>query len=190
MKVIYGLGNPGKRYIFTRHNIGYMVVDLLSMEWRIPMRGRSKGVLHGKGTVDGISIMLAKPYTYMNLSGNPLKYLKIDPDDLCVVHDDIDLPLGIVRVKKGGGTGGHKGLKSVLESMASERFLRVRCGIGRPREGVDPADYVLSPFNMDQMKIVKKQIDLAVDVIYACVVHGVEYAMNAYNRRGSENQKR
>ena len=183
MKLIYGLGNPGKEYTFTRHNVGYMVLDLLGMSYGIQVKMRSKGMVFGKGIIQGIDVVLAKPTTYMNLSGDPLRSIDLDPSDLIVVHDDMDIPLGEVRVKKGGGTGGHKGVKSIMDSIGTDEFVRVRCGIGRPEEAMDAVDYVLSPFSKDQMVILRKELDRASDAVEACIVHGTEYAMNAFNRR-------
>ncbi len=183
MKLIYGLGNPGKEYTFTRHNVGYMVLDLMGMTYGIRIKNRSNGMVYGKGVIQGVDVLLAKPITYMNMSGNPLKTTGIEPSGLIVIHDDMDIPLGEIRVKKGGGSAGHKGVRSVIEGIGSEDFIRIRCGIGRPENGMDTVDYVLSPFRKDQLEILRQEVEKAMEAVEACIVHGVEYAMNAYNRR-------
>ncbi|MEA3223403.1 MAG: aminoacyl-tRNA hydrolase [Thermodesulfobacteriota bacterium] len=189
MKVIYGLGNPGGEYLFTRHNIGFMVVDMLSIRWGIPIKKKTRDVLYGRGTRQGIEVMLAKPYTYMNLSGRPLKGIAIDSHDLIVAHDDMDIPFGMIRIKTQDGTGGHKGLKSIIDNLGTDAFVRVRCGIGRPDEESDPIDYVLSEFRSDEEDTLKEEIELAGDAIHLCVISGSKEAMNVYNRRDLDNSK-
>lgn len=189
MKVIYGLGNPGREYLFTRHNIGFMVVDMLSIRWGIPIKKKTSDVLYGRGARQGIEVMLAKPCTYMNLSGRPLKGLDIAPYDLIVAHDDMDIPFGVIRIKAQDGTGGHKGLKSIVDNLGTGAFIRVRCGIGRPDEESDPIDYVLSDFKSDEEDTLKKEIELAGDAIHLCVISSPEEAMNVYNRRDLDNPK-
>lgn len=184
--MIYGLGNPGKKYEYTRHNIGFLVVDLLSGEWGIPTRSSSNDLVWGKGQVFNVPVMLAKPQTYMNLSGAPLRYLKIQAEDLIVIHDDMDLPAGDVRVKTGGGTGGHKGLESIVEALSSGDFLRIRCGIGRPVGSCDPRDHVLGLFDRDDLPAIKAQIDKAASAVETCLKEGPVKAMNLFNRRERE----
>ena len=183
MKLIYGLGNPGDQYKYTRHNIGFLVVDYLSEKWRIPLKRRKNRIVCGEGLVDRIPVMLAKPHTYMNLSGEPLKTASIDPGNLIVIHDDMDIPCGQVRVKSGGGTGGHKGLISIVEALSDEGFIRIRCGIGRPGNGCDPKDYVLGLFTREDLPAVGSQIEDAAAAVELCVRGEVTKAMNVYNRR-------
>ena len=186
MKTIYGLGNPGERYKLTRHNIGFMVVDFLSGTWHIPMHNVVSDIAYGKGQIDKVAVMLAKPYTYMNLSGIPLGTLDIQPKDLIVIHDDMDIDFGKIRVKSGGGTGGHRGLDSIIQEIDSEDFIRIRCGIGRPANGCEPRDYVLGPFASEEMPVVRKQINDAADATRVCLKEGFVKAMNAYNRRDKD----
>ncbi|HVN70520.1 MAG TPA: aminoacyl-tRNA hydrolase, partial [Desulfomonilia bacterium] len=158
MQVVYGLGNPGRRYELTRHNVGFMVVDHLARRWGIPMKKKKADVLFGTGKVAGIEAMLAEPQTFMNLSGTPLNPLYIKSQDLIVIHDDMDIPLGQVRVKTGGGTGGHKGLISIKGALSTGDFIRIRFGIGRPPDFIDPSDYVLGRFPKDDKDIVQEQV--------------------------------
>jgi PTH1 family peptidyl-tRNA hydrolase len=187
MKMIYGLGNPGERYKLTRHNIGFIVVDFLSEKWHISIRNVRTDIAYGKGQIDKVAVMLAKPYTYMNLSGIPLGVLDIQPEDLIVIHDDMDIDFGKIRVKAGGGTGGHKGLESIIDEIGSEDFIRIRCGIGRPANGCDPSDYVLGQFANEEMQAVEKQIRDASDATRMCLKEGFVKAMNAFNRRDIDN---
>ena len=186
MKVIYGLGNPGRRYDHTRHNAGFMVADHLSKKWGIPVKKKKAEVLFGIGKVCGIEAMIAKPQTYMNLSGLPLSPLRIVPEDLIVIHDDMDISLGQVRVKKSGGTGGHKGLDSIKGALCSGGFLRVRFGIGRPVGDMDPSDYVLEPFHGNERDIVQEQIEKAAAAIELCIKGEITKAMNVFNKREKE----
>ncbi|HEY9159604.1 MAG TPA: aminoacyl-tRNA hydrolase [Desulfomonilia bacterium] len=183
MKMIYGLGNPGARYHMTRHNIGFMVVDLLSREYSIEVKKKASNVLYGKGGIGGINVMLAKPQTFMNLSGLPLSSMVIKQGDLIVIHDDMDIPFGQVRVKENGGTGGHKGLESIRSVLHTGDFVRIRCGIGRPPEGMDGADYVLSRFTGEEIKTLSDEISKAAEAVIECMKSGAASAMNIYNRR-------
>ncbi|MBN1635686.1 MAG: aminoacyl-tRNA hydrolase [Deltaproteobacteria bacterium] len=187
MKVLYGLGNPGKRYILTRHNIGFMVVDRLCLKWGISLSSESSDVVYGKGQIDGIAVMAAKPYTYMNLCGIPLQSLHVRPEDLIVIHDDIDIAFGKIRVRQRGSAGGHRGVDSIINSLGSEDFIRIRCGIGRPPQGCETSDYVLEQFSKTDYEILVEEIDSAVEALDICLEFGVERAMNVFNRRQSNN---
>ncbi len=189
MKMIYGLGNPGAKYQMTRHNIGFMVVDLLSREYSIEIKKKASNVLYGKGGIDGINVMLAKPQTFMNLSGLPLSSMVIKQGDLIVIHDDMDIPFGQIRVKENGGTGGHKGLESIRSVLHTGDFVRIRCGIGRPPEGMEGADYVLSKFSGDEMKALSEEISKAAEAVIECMKSGAASAMNLFNRRETPDQK-
>lgn len=187
MKMVYGLGNPGKRYEYTRHNIGFLVADFLSDKWRIPMKPAGGEMVCGRGRILRVQVVLAKPLTYMNLSGIPLKALNLDAQDLIVIHDDMDIPQGAVRVKQGGGTGGHKGLESILSVLGDRQFIRIRCGIGRPEDGCDPSDYVLGLFSKEDIPLVREQIHDAASAVEMCLTEGVAKAMNTFNRRDRVN---
>lgn len=183
MKLIYGLGNPGAKYLLTRHNIGFMVADLLAREYAIVLKKKSSGMHAGVGRIDGVGVMLAKPVTYMNLSGQPLRQLSFKSEDLIVIHDDLDIPFAQVRIKFGGGTGGHKGLGSIAAELGTKDFIRIRCGIGRPAGEQDPADYVLEPFPKAEMDVLSDEIARAAEAARACLKDGMEKAMNIFNRR-------
>jgi PTH1 family peptidyl-tRNA hydrolase len=189
MKVIYGLGNPGRRYEQTRHNVGFMVVDRLAQVWGVAVKKTKADVEYGTGRVAGVQAMLAKPQTFMNLSGEPLGPLNIHTDDLIVIHDDMDIPLGQVRVKTGGGTGGHKGLNSIRAALGTGDFIRVRFGIGRPPAEWDPSDYVLGRFAKEDHDTVQEQIVAACEAVELCLKGEVTKAMNAFNRRPAKQDE-
>lgn len=183
-KMILGLGNPGSRYAQTRHNAGFMVVERLadhSQGWEKYRRLASICTVE----IDGTVVMLVRPSTYMNLSGQAveplLRQLHLLPQDLLVIHDDLDLPSGRIRLRPGGGSGGHKGVQSVIDQLQSRDFARLRIGIGRPPAGMDPVDYVLKPFTGEERLFYEKVWELAEDAARCWVVDGIETAMNRYN---------
>jgi PTH1 family peptidyl-tRNA hydrolase len=186
--LVVGLGNPGKEYARNRHNVGFLVADLLAA--RIGVRfGRHRRavaeVAEGRLTPGGPRVVLAKPLTYMNLSGGPAaalsQFYKISVGNVIAVHDELDLGYGQVRAKLGGGEGGHNGLRSLSKSLGSKDYVRVRFGIGRPPGRQDPADFVLSDFSATERRELEFLVDRAADVVEAVVTQGVEAAQNAYN---------
>jgi peptidyl-tRNA hydrolase, PTH1 family len=191
--LVAGLGNPGKEYAGNRHNVGFMVADLLAS--RVGAKfGRSKrahtevaeGRLVGFGKPSGgPKLVLLKPLTYMNLVGAPVvslaQFFKVPVSNVIAVHDELDVPYGQVRAKRGGGEGGHNGLRSMSKSLASKEYARVRFGIGRPPGRQDPADYVLSDFSGAERKELDFLVDRAADVVEAIVLEGVEWAQNKYH---------
>ena len=186
--LVVGLGNPGKEYAGNRHNVGFMVADLLAA--RVGAKfGRSKrahaDVAEGRLGFGGPKLILVKPLTYMNLSGAPVvqlaQFFKVPVDNVVAVHDELDVPYGQVRVKRGGGEGGHNGLRSMSKSLGTKEYARVRFGIGRPPGRQDPADYVLSDFGSAERKELEFLVDRAADVVEAVVTRGVEWAQNAYH---------
>lgn len=183
MKMIYGLGNPGGRYERNRHNVGFMVVDHLAHKWNVSVKKKKAEVLCGTGRVAGVEAMLAKPQTYMNLSGLPLGALHADAGDLIVIHDDMDIPFGQVRIKKSGGTGGHKGLESIRGALGTGEFVRIRLGIGRPPGDMDPRDYVLEDIPHEDREVLGEQIERAASAVEMCLRGEVTRAMNTFNRR-------
>jgi len=187
MKILYGLGNPGKRYALTRHNIGFMVVDRLCLKWGISLTSESAGVVYGKGQIDRVAVMAAKPYTYMNLCGTPLQSLHVRPEDLIVIHDDIDIEFGRIRIRQRGSAGGHRGVDSIINALESEDFIRIRCGIGRPLQGCETQDFVLGEFTKAEVATVSSELDSAIDAVSICLGQGVDKAMNVFNRRHSNN---
>ncbi|MDZ5441869.1 aminoacyl-tRNA hydrolase [Micromonospora sp. 4G57] len=186
--LVVGLGNPGREYAGNRHNVGFMVAELLA--GRVGGRfGRHKRavaeVAEGRLGFGGPKLVLVKPLTYMNLSGGPVTALaqfhKIPPGRVIAVHDELDIPYGQVRVKCGGGEGGHNGLRSMSKSLGTKEYVRVRFGIGRPPGRQDPADYVLSDFSAVERKELEFLVDRAADVVESVVTRGVEPTQNLYH---------
>jgi PTH1 family peptidyl-tRNA hydrolase len=184
--LVAGLGNPGSRYQWTRHNAGFMVLDRLSAIAGIPLTKKGFSGSCGEGHWHGNRIILLKPQTFMNLSGRSVaeafRFHKLDLADLVVVHDDMDIPFGRIKMKKGGGSGGHNGLKSLAECLGTGDFLRLRVGIGRPPRG-DAVDYVLSPFAGNEMNDLLSVLDGAVDMLETLVLEGLPKAMSLFNNR-------
>lgn len=188
--LIVGLGNPGPNYRQNRHNIGFMVVNALAESLNIPMQRVEMRALVGKGLLGGERVILAKPQTYMNSSGQsvaPLaRFYKIPLEQLMVIHDDLDLPFGTLRLRPLGGTGGQKGMESIIKLLGTHDFPRLRVGIGRPPGRMDPADYVLHDFDPPQQNLLPEVLDAAVKAIRTFVLEGIEASMNAYNGRLSD----
>jgi PTH1 family peptidyl-tRNA hydrolase len=187
MKVIAGLGNPGDRYLFTRHNLGFMVTDRLALTHNLAFRRKKFDALFAEGTMSGVPIILLKPQTFMNLSGTAIgplmRFLKTDPGDLIVVHDDLDLPFGILRIKDGGGDGGHKGLQSIIEALGTDAFLRLRCGIGKPAAKELVEAYVLEPFGKKEIDELPPLLERACSALMEILTAGAQSAMNKFNVR-------
>ena len=185
MKLIAGLGNPGRSYSRHRHNVGFMVVDALAAKHDIGVEKKSFGALIGSGVAAGESVILAKPQKYMNLSGEPvatlLRYYKLDADSLIVVHDDIDIECGRIKVMRSAGSGGHNGISSIIDVLGHKDFIRVRVGVGRPPEYVDGADYVLAPIAKDQKEAMEKAIGLAADAVETIIEKGLTEAQQKYH---------
>lgn len=183
--LIVGLGNPGPDYRQNRHNVGFMVVDALSLALDIPIQRVEQRALLGKGLLNGERLILAKPQTYMNNSGTsvaPLvRFYKVPHAQVLVVHDDLDLPFGSMRLRPFGGTGGQKGMESIVERLGTREFPRLRVGISRPPGRMDPADYVLHNFDPPQQDQLPEVLGKAVNAIRMFVLEGIEAAMNTYN---------
>ena len=184
--LVVGLGNPGPDYSETRHNVGFRVVELLAARAGGGRFGKHKSnadVLEGR--LAGRRVVLAKPRTYMNVSGGPVaglvKYFAVAPADLIVVHDDLDLGFGVIRLKLGGGEGGHNGLRSITSSIGTRDYLRVRFGIGRPPGRQDPADFVLKRFSGAEKKELEFAVDLAADAAEALLSDGLEPTQNRFH---------
>ena len=185
VKLIAGLGNPGEQYQSNRHNLGFLTLDYLAGRHDIPLKKQGFEALFGKGKIGNETVLLAKPQTYMNLSGIALErlvsYFKVDIKDLIVVHDDLDLPFETIRLKKGGGEGGHKGLMSIVQHVGSADFIRVRIGIGKPMRKAMVERYVLSPFAEEEQNAVPSILAVACDVVGEVILSGVETAMQRYH---------
>jgi PTH1 family peptidyl-tRNA hydrolase len=187
MKIIVGLGNPGRKYERTRHNAGFMAVDELARNLHVEIAQEKYHALIVRTRIDSVETVLVKPQTYMNDSGRAVGAILRDTyaiaSDLIVIHDELDLPLGTVRVKIGGGHGGHNGLRSIIEHLGTADFIRVRIGIGRPAPGMDSADYVLSPFLAEEKQVVPEVMTRAVEVVRVIVLEGSRGAMNKFNQK-------
>lgn len=185
--LVVGLGNPGPEYASTRHNVGFLAVDRLAVRLGGRWKRASFPGLEALAQAGEHRVVLLKPATYMNLSGKAVaaaaRRHRLGPGEICLVHDDLDLPPGAVRVRTEGGAGGHRGILSVIAELGTNAFGRVRVGIGRPGPGVEPADYVLSPFAPTEWEIVAAGVDRAVDAVLAVIADGYEVAMNRFNRR-------
>ena len=184
MKIIVGLGNPGPEYKLTRHNVGYMVLEELAARHPVERQESKFEAVIGHLRIKGERVLLVKPLTYMNLSGSSVQPLvrwhKLDLADLMVVYDDMDLPLGAIRIRPSGGSGGHKGIKSIMERLASSDFARTRIGIGHPSDR-EAADWVLGRFTAAEKELVDQTIKQAADALEKWVQNGIVEVMNTYN---------
>lgn len=188
MYIIAGLGNPGKEYHNTRHNVGFDVIDELADKYNINVLETRNKALTGKGVIAGQKVILVKPLTYMNLSGESIRlladYYKIDPEtELIVISDDITLPPGALRVRKKGSAGGHNGLKNIIKQLGSENFMRIRMGVGEKPKQYDLVDWVLGHFHKEERKAVDEAALKAVHAIEMILAGDVDGAMNEYNRK-------
>lgn len=188
MFLVVGLGNPGARYRETRHNLGFQVADELARRHGIELGLKRFKAVYGKGSVSHTSVLLAKPQTYMNRSGQSVGVMagwhKIPPEQIVVIHDDLDLELGRIKLKVAGGHGGHNGVRDVRVAIGDPGFTRVRIGIGRPDGPIDPADWVLHKFRPDEKDEARASIDRAADAVETILDEGVDAAMNRYNTKG------
>lgn len=188
MKIIVGLGNPGKEYGNTRHNIGFDVIDVLAEEEKISVFEKKHKAIIGKGYIGGEKVILAKPVTYMNLSGESVRelvdYYKVDEkEDLIVISDDISLDVGQLRVRKKGSAGGHNGLKNIIQHLGHDTFMRVRMGVGEKPAGYDLADYVLGHFSKEERKVMDEAAKTAAEAIRTMINVDVDTAMNRFNQK-------
>ena len=188
MFVIVGLGNPEKKYEGTRHNIGFAVIDALADKYNISIKDKKHKALCGTGVIEGVKVMLVKPLTYMNLSGDSvadvMNFYKLDPEeDMLVVYDDISLAPGNIRVRKKGSAGGHNGIKSIIARCGTQNFMRVRVGVGEKPEGWDLADHVLGHFSDEDSRLVREAVDDAIGAIVMMSQGDVDQAMNNYNSK-------
>jgi PTH1 family peptidyl-tRNA hydrolase len=186
--LVAGLGNPGREYAGHRHNVGFMVVDLMTTRIGAKLLRHRRAVAEvaeGRLGLGGPRFVLVKPLTYMNLSGGPVaaltQFFKIPPERVIAVHDELDVPYGQLRVKAGGGEGGHNGLRSLSKSLGTRDYVRVRFGVGRPPGRQDPADYVLSDFSVVERKDLDYMVDRAADAVVSVVTLGVERTQNSYH---------
>jgi PTH1 family peptidyl-tRNA hydrolase len=185
--LIVGLGNPGRRYRGTRHNAGFRVVDGLAARWDVAVSREAHQALVGETRRDGERVLLVKPQTYMNESGAAVasiqRFYRIDPEHIVVVHDDVDLDVGRVRIRSGGRAGGNRGIASIIEVLGDPGFLRVKVGVGRPPAGPVPSNYVLSVPPADEAEVLAEGEARAADAVELLLVDGPVRAMNRINQR-------
>ena len=185
IRLIVGLGNPGARYADTRHNLGFRCVDSMARQWGIPARDRRAKAVMGRGHHAGQDIVLAKPRTFMNNSGEGIAYLLTrfgaQPENLVIIYDDMELPLGQLRLRLSGSDGGHKGMRSIIDSLKTINFPRLRVGIGHPPEGIDVIEYVLSGFLVDESKVMDQAVKNVVAAADCLLEESIDVAMNRFN---------
>ena len=191
MFLMVGLGNPTKQYEKTRHNIGFDVMDALADKYNISISENKHKALCGKGVIEGMKVVLAKPQTYMNLSGESVaelvNYYKLDPEsELIVVFDDISLEPGNIRIRKKGSAGGHNGIKNIIANLGSSVFPRIKVGVGEKPKGYDLADYVLGKFSKEDRVLMEEGYDLACEASALIMQGAIDQAMNEYNQKKKE----
>ena len=188
MYLVAGLGNPGKQYEATRHNMGFDTIDYLIEEYKVPQGGVKFNAMYGKTRIGGEKVILMKPLSFMNLSGGPIRdmvnYFKIDPEtELIVIYDDIDLDPGQLRIRKQGSAGGHNGIKDIIRQLGTEKFLRIKVGVGAKPKGWDLADHVLGRFSTEDRKLVDEAIGKAAKAVDIMIEQGADAAMFEFNRK-------
>ncbi|KXS45680.1 MULTISPECIES: aminoacyl-tRNA hydrolase [unclassified Candidatus Frackibacter] len=185
MKLIIGLGNPGFKYTKTRHNVGFRVIDELAKRHHVKVNKKEKEALTGSFRYQGEKVILVKPQTYMNNSGEAVgklaRWYDIEPVDIIIIYDDLDLEVGRLRIKNGGGHGGHNGMRSIINHLSSKQIARIKIGIGRPPEYMTVSDYVLGKFDKDNRKQVQQIILTAAKAVEVALEEDLETAMNEYN---------
>ncbi len=186
MKLVVGLGNPGRAYRWTRHNMGFWLVEQFAKELGIDLSRRGFLSVYGRGKIGNEEVILAKPLTYMNLSGEAVRrllhFFKVPPENLVVLHDDLDLPLGKIRIRPRGGHGGHQGVKSIVAALGNDRFFRLKVGIGRPTDRLrDPADYVLEPLSGGEKEDFKAAVDGGLQAVEVLLREGPQAAMEKFH---------
>jgi len=190
VKLVVGLGNPGRAYRWTRHNLGFLLIERIARQNRIELSRRGFQSVYGRGKIGNEEVILSKPQTYMNLSGEAvrrlLQFFRIPPENLVVLHDDLDLPLGKIRIRLRGGHGGHQGIKSIIDALGDDGFIRLKVGIGRPVErSQDPTDYVLEPLNQKAKEEFKAIADRCAQVLEVLLIGGPQEAMEQFHKKVS-----
>ena len=188
MFLIVGLGNPGREYEKTRHNVGFAVIDALADKYNISVADRKSRAFCGKGTIGGQKVLLAKPQTYMNLSGESIRsladYYKIDVEtELLVIFDDVSLDVGTLRIRKKGSAGGHNGIKNIIANLGTDTFERIKVGVGEKPKGYDLADYVLGHFTKAEQALMEEGYQNAISAVERIVQGEIDAAMNQFNQK-------
>jgi PTH1 family peptidyl-tRNA hydrolase len=192
MYVIIGLGNPGKEYAETKHNVGFRVIDKLADKYNIDVTKFKQRAFTGDGMINGKKVQLVKPQTYMNLSGESVKevmsFYKVPIENMIVIFDDISLPISMIRIREKGSAGGHNGIKNIIAHMGTDVFSRIKVGIGEKPNGWDLADYVLAKFSKDEAPLIETGIDKAAEAVELILSSGVKDAMNNFNKKVKEEK--
>lgn len=185
MYIIAGLGNPGKQYEGSRHNVGFMTLDRLAEKYQIDIKEKVHKALIGKGVIEGQRVILVKPQTYMNLSGESIRsvmdYYKVEPSEFIVIYDDISLEPGNLRIRKKGSAGGHNGIKNIIAHLGTQEFARVRIGVGEKPAQMDLADYVLGHFSKEEQVLMQQAFGDGAAAVVSMMTEGVDAAMNHFN---------
>lgn len=191
MYIIAGLGNPTKEYDKTRHNVGFSVIDVLADKYGIGVTEKKHKALYGKGVIEGQKVILAKPQTFMNLSGESIRaivdFYKVSPEDMIVIYDDISLEPGQLRIRLKGSAGGHNGIKNIIAHLGTQEFARIKIGVGDKPRGMDLASYVLSRFSKGEQERMDEAFRDAADAVAMMITDGPEPAMNHFNAKKKEN---
>jgi PTH1 family peptidyl-tRNA hydrolase len=192
VKLIVGLGNPGIEYQFTPHNLGFLTIDRIANDLRIEVRNRQCRALTARATIAGEAVVLAKPETFMNLSGLSVRELveehQVDVTrDLIVIYDELDLPLGTIRIRQRGSSAGHNGMESILGALGTDEFLRIRLGVAPERKVADGVEYLLTPFRKAMEKVVDEILETAAQAVEVILKDGPSAAMNRFNRKNEDS---
>lgn len=187
MYLIAGLGNPSKTYEGTRHNVGFSMIDALADAFQIDVTTKKHKAIVGRGVIEGMKVILAKPQTYMNLSGESIReiadFYKIDPENMIIIYDDISLDVGRLRIRKKGSAGGHNGIKNIIAHLGTDVFPRIKVGIGEKPQGWDLADYVLSKYSKEEQQALREASDNVIGAVKLMVMDNIDAAMNQYNAK-------
>lgn len=190
--LVAGLGNPGDTYRQTRHNAGFMVIDVLADRFNIAVQRSKFDVLFGRGRIEGVDVLLAKPQAFMNRSGPPLRqladYFRIQREAVVIIHDDIDLAFDRLKIKEKGGDGGHKGIRSLIQAFGGDQFARLRVGVGRSEYGAEVVDHVLGGFSHEEQSALDTILQTAAEAIVTILLRGTKDGMNRYNQSPRNKQ--
>lgn len=188
MHIIIGLGNPGIKYTATRHNVGFDAITRISDDYNIPIDYKKHKAICGKGRIAGEKVILAKPQTYMNLSGESVRELidfyKLTPQDIIVIYDDISLDVGQLRIRERGSAGGHNGIKSIISHLGGQEFTRIKIGVGDKPKNYDLADYVLARFTDQENETIREALEKTSKACETIISEGISFAMNEFNKKG------
>ncbi len=189
MLIIVGLGNPGRKFASNRHNVGFMCVDHLARRWGVRLAHRRRHAILGQGELEGREVVMAKPRTFVNRSGDAVRYLLsrfgASQEELLIIYDEMDLPLGRIRIRPEGSAAGHNGMKSIISALGTQNFARVRVGVGRPADDQDEVSHVLGAFSKEEANLVREAVDRVAEAVAVLLTDGIQQAMNQFNQEPS-----